>query len=126
MLYKNFYNRRCYKIIINTILQVNIIPKFLLESPCTARVSSKTSGYSFSRDKPGYPEIWDNQDLSVAGARAGLSGERSGLFMHQIRIIKEMRDADKKLGRTGVDVRPRYCVWENVPYVLQRIRNIMC
>lgn len=27
------------------------------------------------------------QDLSVAGARAGLAGERSGLFMEQIRII---------------------------------------
>lgn len=29
------------------------------------------------------------QDLSIAGKRAGLSGERSGLFMEQIRIIKE-------------------------------------
>lgn len=28
------------------------------------------------------------QDLSVAGKRAGLDGERSGLFMEQIRIIK--------------------------------------
>jgi DNA (cytosine-5)-methyltransferase 1 len=35
------------------------------------------------------------QDLSVAGKRAGLDGECSGLFMEQIRIIKEMRDADK-------------------------------
>ena len=26
-----------------------------------------------------------------------------------------MRDADKRLGRTGVDVRPRFAVWENVP-----------
>jgi DNA (cytosine-5)-methyltransferase 1 len=34
------------------------------------------------------------QDLSVAGKRAGLDGARSGLFMEQIRIIKEMRDAD--------------------------------
>ena len=32
------------------------------------------------------------QDLSVAGKRAGLDGERSGLFMEQIRIIKEMRE----------------------------------
>lgn len=31
------------------------------------------------------------QDLSIAGRRAGLAGERSGLFMEQIRIIKEMR-----------------------------------
>ena len=28
------------------------------------------------------------QDLSVAGARAGLAGARSGLFMEQIRIVK--------------------------------------
>jgi DNA (cytosine-5)-methyltransferase 1 len=55
------------------------------------------------------------QDLSVAGARAGLSGERSGLFMEQIRIVKEMRNADKSRGRAGIAVRPRYCVWENVP-----------
>ena len=55
------------------------------------------------------------QDLSVAGKRAGLDGERSGLFMEQIRIVKEMRDADRATGRAGVDIRPRYMVWENVP-----------
>lgn len=48
------------------------------------------------------------QDLSIAGKRAGLSGERSGLFMEQIRVIKEMREAS---GTTC----PRYMVWENVP-----------
>lgn len=55
------------------------------------------------------------QDLSVAGKRAGLAGERSGLFMEQIRLIKEMRLADEQRGRTGADVRPRFMVWENVP-----------
>ena len=55
------------------------------------------------------------QDLSVAGKRAGLSGERSGLFMEQIRIIKEMREKDAESGRTGADIRPRFMVWENVP-----------
>ena len=30
------------------------------------------------------------QDLSIAGNRQGLSGERSSLFMEAIRIIKEM------------------------------------
>lgn len=55
------------------------------------------------------------QDLSVAGARRGLAGERSGLFMEQIRIVKEMRQADLDRGRTGVEVRPRMMVWENVP-----------
>ena len=54
------------------------------------------------------------QDLSVAGKRAGLSGERSGLFMEQIRIVREMRERDRKHGRTGADIRPRFMVWENV------------
>lgn len=52
------------------------------------------------------------QDLSVAGKRAGLAGERSGLFMEAVRIIKEMRntyDGANKL------IRPRFTVWENVP-----------
>lgn len=55
------------------------------------------------------------QDLSMAGKRAGLSGDRSGLYMEQIRIIKEMRDTDVLRGRTGQFIRPRYMVWENVP-----------
>ena len=57
------------------------------------------------------------QDLSVAGKQAGLAGERSGLFMEQLRVIKEMRRADLERGRTGKDTRPRYMVWENVPGV---------
>ena len=54
------------------------------------------------------------QDLSIAGKRAGLAGARSGLYMEQIRIIKEMRERDMASGRTGEFVRPRYMVWENV------------
>ena len=48
------------------------------------------------------------QDLSVAGKRAGLAGERSGLFHQAVRLIKEMRKASH--GRY-----PRFAVWENVP-----------
>ena len=48
------------------------------------------------------------QDLSVAGKRAGLAGERSGLFHQAVRVIKEMRKASS--GRY-----PRFAVWENVP-----------
>ena len=55
------------------------------------------------------------QDLSVAGKRAGLAGERSGLFMEQLRVIKEMRKADADRGRSGKEIRPRFMVWENVP-----------
>ena len=55
------------------------------------------------------------QDLSIAGKRAGLDGERSGLFMEQIRIVKEMREHDRATGRPDEFVRPRFMVWENVP-----------
>ena len=47
------------------------------------------------------------QDLSVAGRRAGLQGERSGLFHQGVRIIKEMREATN--GKY-----PRVSLWENV------------
>lgn len=55
------------------------------------------------------------QDLSIAGKRAGLAGARSGLFMEQIRIVKELRDKDVKRDRTDGLIRPRFMVWENVP-----------
>ena len=51
------------------------------------------------------------QDLSVAGKRAGLDGERSGLFSEAIRIIEEMRYATH-------GIYPRYAIWENVPGAL--------
>ncbi|MDU5247344.1 MAG: DNA cytosine methyltransferase [Varibaculum cambriense] len=48
------------------------------------------------------------QDLSVAGKRAGLAGERSGLFHQAVRVIREMR-------KTSHGLYPRFAVWENVP-----------
>ena len=48
------------------------------------------------------------QNLSIAGNRKGLSGSESCLFLEQIRIVKEMRDASQNRY-------PRYMVWENVP-----------
>lgn len=51
------------------------------------------------------------QDLSIAGKRAGLGGNRSGLFREAIRIILEMLEAtDRKY--------PRFVIWENVPGAL--------
>lgn len=47
------------------------------------------------------------QDMSVAGKRSGLDGERSALFYQAVRIVKEMRC--KTNGRY-----PRFVVWENV------------
>lgn len=60
------------------------------------------------------------QDLSIAGFRKGLDGERSGLFVEAVRIIKEMRtDELGRLRSIGADVNirllhPRYAIWENV------------
>lgn len=47
---------------------------------------------------------WPCQDLSVAGKRAGLAGERSGLFHEVIRLAKALR--------------PRWLFLENVPGLL--------
>ena len=47
------------------------------------------------------------QDLSIAGTKKGLTGNRSNLFYEAIRVIKEMRE--KTNGRY-----PKYIVWENV------------
>lgn len=49
------------------------------------------------------------QDLSVAGKRAGLGGERSGLFYEMTRIVHELR--------------PALLVWENVPGLLSSGRG---
>lgn len=35
--------------------------------------------------------------------------------MEQVRLVKEMRNADEQRGRAGHAVRPRYMLWENVP-----------
>ena len=50
------------------------------------------------------------QDLSVAGKRAGLAGERSGLFYEMARIANELR--------------PSFLVWENVPGLLSSNRGL--
>ncbi|MDE2104985.1 MAG: DNA cytosine methyltransferase [Patescibacteria group bacterium] len=57
------------------------------------------------------------QDLSVAGKRAGLGGERSGLFFEAMRVIREMREATN--GRC-----PTFIVWENVPGALSSNRGL--
>lgn len=57
--------------------------------------------------------VWGSpcQDLSIAGSKKGLDGEKSSLFFEGIRIIKELREATN--GRY-----PRFIVWENVPSAL--------
>jgi DNA (cytosine-5)-methyltransferase 1 len=56
------------------------------------------------------------QDLSLAGKRAGLTGERSGLFHQGIRIIKELRELSN--GKY-----PTWSIWENVTGALSSNRG---
>ena len=57
------------------------------------------------------------QDLSVAGKRAGLAGEKSRLFLEAVRIIREMREAT-------YGEYPKWIVWENVPGALSSSRGL--
>ena len=56
------------------------------------------------------------QDLSAAGSRSGLKGERSELFHEGIRIIKELRE------ETNGEY-PRISIWENVVGALNSNRG---
>jgi DNA (cytosine-5)-methyltransferase 1 len=56
------------------------------------------------------------QDLSVAGLRRGLSGERSGLFHEGIRIINEIRKETN-------NEYPKISIWENVAGALSSNRG---
>jgi DNA (cytosine-5)-methyltransferase 3A len=51
------------------------------------------------------------QDLSIAGKRAGLSGERSGLFWHFVRLLRTCK--------------PRYFLLENVASMSKESRDII-
>ncbi len=55
--------------------------------------------------------VHNGQNLSIAGDRLGLGGSESSLFLHQIRLVQEMRVASDFL-------KPRYMVWENVTNAL--------
>ncbi len=59
------------------------------------------------------------QDLSVAGKRAGLDGERSGLDREAVRIVGEMLDATNREF-------PKFCVFENVPGLLSSNKGNDC
>lgn len=56
------------------------------------------------------------QDLSVAGKREGLAGERSHLFFKAVDRINEMRKATS-------GIYPRFALWENVPGALSSNRG---
>jgi len=81
-------------------------------------VSKLTGGHILSKAPVIDVVAWGSpcQDLSVAGKRGGLEGERSGLFHEGIRIIKELRKETN--GQY-----PRISIWENVVGALNSNRG---
>ena len=65
----------------------------------------------FIRDKAGYPEFRNNQSFSLAGNRRGFGDPRGTLFFELARLAEARK--------------PRYLLFENVPYVQKCIRYIM-
>ena len=50
------------------------------------------------------------QDISIAGKRSGIIGERSGLFFKAVELVRR--------------VKPQFFIWENVPGVLSSNRRL--
>ena len=81
-------------------------------------ISSLTAQEILRHGTPPDVVAWGSpcQDLSVAGKRAGLEGERSGLFHEAIRIINELRKETN-------NEYPRISIWENVAGALSSNRG---
>jgi DNA (cytosine-5)-methyltransferase 1 len=87
----------------------SILERHWPDAPRWTDVSTLTGAYVLQHAPIIDVVAWGSpcQDLSVAGKRAGLGGERSGLFHEGIRIIKEIREITN--GQY-----PRFSIWENV------------
>lgn len=88
-------------------------------NPCQdLSVAGKRNGMSKACPVCGWKAVGNAEETVCPECGHELEYTRSGLFMEQIRIIKEMRQNDRNHGRAGMLVRPRYCIWENVPGAL--------
>ena len=75
-------------------------------SPCQdMSVAGKRQGMSKQCPNCGYTAVSNTEDRTCPECGAELEYTRSGLFMEQIRVVKEMRE---KYGK------PRFMLWENV------------
>ena len=88
-------------------------------SPCQdMSVAGKRQGMSKQCTKCSYKVVGNADINECPECGAELEYTRSGLFMEQIRIVKEMRKKDEleqlRSGRTNEHIRPRFMLWENV------------
>ena len=88
-------------------------------SPCQdMSVAGKRKGMSKECPKCGYKSVANEDTDTCPECGSEMQYTRSGLFMEQIRIVKEMREADElarlRSGRTDEHIRPRFMLWKNV------------
>ena len=88
-------------------------------SPCQSlSIAGKRDGMSKKCPNCDYKVIGNSEETECPECGAELEYTRSGLFMEQIRIVKEMRKKDElgqlQSGRTAEYIRPRFMLWENV------------
>lgn len=88
-------------------------------SPCQdMSVAGKRSGMSKQCPKCEFKVVGNAEIKECPECGAELEYTRSGLFMDQIRIVKELRKKDElgkiRSGRTDEHIRPRFMLWENV------------
>ena len=86
-------------------------------SPCQdMSIAGKRNGMSKKCPKCEFSIVGNDAIKQCPDCGAELEYTRSGLFMEQIRVIKEMREEDElRNRRTNEHIRPRFMLWENVP-----------
>lgn len=88
-------------------------------SPCQSlSIAGKRDGMSKKCINCGHL-VLATEDSDICPVCGGIMAyTRSGLFMEQIRIIKEMREKDElgkiRSGKSNESIRPRFMLWENV------------
>jgi DNA-cytosine methyltransferase len=95
-----------------------ILERHWPQAPRWGDISTLTAKEILRHGTPPDVVAWGSpcQDLSVAGKRAGLEGERSGLFHEGIRIINELRKETN-------NEYPKISIWENVAGALSSNRG---
>ena len=88
-------------------------------SPCQdMSVAGKRQGMSKKCPKCAYTVVGNAEITDCPECGTELEYTRSGLFMDQIRIVKEMRKKDEleqlQMRGTVEHIRPRFMLWENV------------
>jgi DNA (cytosine-5)-methyltransferase 1 len=100
-------------------------------SPCTRlSVAGKHDGFDITftcitdeEEKPHYTDKiratdkyqYMYEDVCPVCGKQLIETNESALFFHAIRIIREMREHEKQLCGTTINIRPRFMLWENVP-----------